>query len=458
MIKLYPQQVDPVNRVRASFKTNKSVLLQAPTGFGKSVVASYILRSAIEKRSTVWFVVPRIELMHQMSAVFRSFGIKHTYIAQKFRYYEGYPAAICTLETLKRRMKDLPLPTLAVLDETHWGGASIDAVVKYLRSKGVYILGLSATPARTDNMGMADWYDDMVCGPSVRSLINDGLLSDYRLFQPDVHKDRHNVGDPATLWREHAEGLRTVAFCSSIAHAIERRDYFNAHGIKAEYIEGRMDHEQRSDIIKRFADGEIKILTNNMLLTFGFDLALASGRPDVNVEALIDMAKCNSLAMQMQKWGRGLRKKDKPCPILDCAGNSRQEAHGFPCAERDWVLEHGDMHKRDVEQREATIRTILCKGVGACYRPARIGPVNCPHCGRPYEFDGKIIRQVEGQLVEVTPDMIQAEKKDKRMEVGMARTLDDLIHIAQERGYKRGWVYKMAAIKGIKDDTRGNFA
>lgn len=451
MVELYAPQAKLVNDARQAFKTSKSVLMQAPTGFGKSVVASHILSSAVGKGNKVWFSVPRIELMNQMSATFRSFDIKHTYIAQRYAMYSGYNASICTLETLKKRLPKLEAPDIAVIDECHWGGASIDYLVKWLKERGSYILGLSATPARQDNMGMADWFDDMVCGPSVRELIDQGFLSDYRLFQPEQHKSKHNVGDPADLWEQHAKGRRTIAFCSSIAHAIERRDYFNARGIRAEYIEGRMDQRQRSDIIRRFAHGEIDILTNNMLLTFGFDLALASGLEDVTVEAMIDMAKCNSLTMQMQKWGRVLRKKPRPAVIIDCAGNTRPEAHGYPCSEREWALEHGDMHERDVEKREAAIRTMLCKGAGGCFRVARIGPTHCPYCGKEYEYDGKIIKQVAGQLVEITPEMIRAHKKDKRMEVGMATSIADLQQIAMERNYKPAWVYKMAAVRGITE-------
>jgi hypothetical protein len=71
--------------------------------------------------------------------------------------------------------------------------------------------------------------------------------------------------------------------------------------------------------------------------------------------------------------------------------------------------------------------------------------------------DGKKIKEVDGRLVVVTPEMLKAEQqaeerlaKTKRQEQGQARTLADLQRIAKERGYAAGWVHQMARVKGIK--------
>ena len=452
-LNLYDHQRDIIENVRSEFKNTDNVLMQAATGFGKSRCATAIVRGATTKRKRNWFVVPRKELFAQMSGTFKNFGIKHTFISSNYFYYKNYYSSVCLIETLRRNLYKFDKPEFIIIDECHFYGNGVADIVKYARENKIKVLGLSATPARNDNMGMGDWFDVMVKGPSVRWLIDEGYLSDYRLIQPENFTNNSITGDYINLWKKYSHNKLTICFCKDVAHSEKVALSFRNNGIPALSIDGTKTDDERKEIIMSFAKRETLILTNAMLLTFGFDLALASGM-DVNIESMIDLSNTKSLPQQMQKWGRVLRRKDEPATIIDCAGNSHEYAHGLPCADRDWELISGDVRKRDLEVRERSIRSMYCK---SCNRPSKFtGSPTCPWCGNEFEFNTKKIKMVDGVLVEITPEMIKEMqkketmvKKENRMEVGQARTLEDLKKIAEERGYKQGWIYQMSRIKGI---------
>jgi len=458
-IELYDHQKELVIEARDAFRKHNHVLMQAATGFGKSICSAAIVKGSIGKRKRIWFVVPRKELFSQMSKVFTKYDIKHTFVATNLYYYDNYLASVCLIETLRRRMSKLGKPDFIIIDEAHFYGNGVADIVKFARENTngdhvIKVLGLSATPARNDNMGMGDWFDVMVSGKSVRWLIDNGYLSDYKIIQPEIHRSDAITGDYIKLWEQYALNKLTVVFCKDVAHSERVAREFIAAGHGAASIDGTKTDDERRDIICDLATRGTPILTNNMLLTFGFDLALASGM-DVTIEAMIDLAKTKSLPMQMQKWGRVLRRKDEPAVIIDCAGNSHPYMHGLPCQDRDWQLIKGNVRKRDLEVRERAIRSMHCK---KCYRPSKFtGSPTCPWCGAEFEFDVKKIKIIDGKLIEITPEMIkemnlknQEIKKHAKMEVGKARSFDDLSRIAKERGYKSGWVYQMARFKGIK--------
>ena len=453
-ITLYDHQIEAVQNVRESMRNNQRVLLQAPTGMGKSVMAAYMIAASQAKGKRSAFIVPRVQLMAQMSGTFRQFGIFHSYVASGMPFAENALTHICSLQTLVKQM-DYIRPDVVFCDESHWGADMMDRVNRHFRQRGVYIVGLSATPAMQNNFGMGDWYDDMVTAPSIRWLIDNKYLADYKLVQPSIKMPKGCLGgDPIDEWEKHAEGRLTMGFCRDKAHGYAMAELFTRYGIPAAFIESDTPADERKRLIKAFAAGDIKVLFNVYLCQMGFDLASQIGRV-VNVRCMLDLQPTGSLTTQMQKNGRALRYDAAgEAVIIDLAGNSYPENHGFPCADREWVLDTADVHKRDVEYREKTLSLINCKN---CYKPSKVGNTHCPYCNTKFVVDGKKIREVDGKLVVVTPEMLRAEheaaereRKNKRMEQGKAQTIEDLRRIAAERGYKKGWVYQTAKAKGIK--------
>jgi superfamily II DNA or RNA helicase len=442
--------------------------MQGATGSGKSIISTSLVKRALKKNSTVMFIVPRKDLIRQMAGTFYKFGIDYSYIASGMRYDFNTPAHIASKDTLIRRMNDVRPPKLAIIDETHYGGAGLGKIVDWLKSHGSYIIGLSATPWLLSGKGLGCWYDEMVCGPSVKWLIDNGRLSDYRAFAPTtvdlsgirtvagdynrgdlserMEQDKVLVGDAVKHYKKYADGKLGVTFAVSRKHSEILAEAYNQAGVPAAHVDGETSMEDRSRIFKDFADGKILQLCNAELLTFGFDISMASGVKDVAVECITDCAPTKSLAKQMQKWGRGLRHDNDAHMFFDHANNIA--THGLPCSEREWSLADWKT-KRGGHKEERSIPVRMCEKCYACFKPAPI----CPNCGHKFKTKFRTIEEIEGELEEISREKAEAEKKEKKnklMEVGRAKTMDDLWAIARERNYKPGWVYKRARLKGIR--------
>lgn len=456
---LQPEQEDLIQKCSDSMRRgNKSVLIQAATGFGKSYVASAILHRARKKNKKVWFTVPRRSLIKQMKETFSKFEISHTYIAAGLPLNPNSMAHICSTETIKKRLETIKAPDLAMIDETHYGGDGLGVIIDWLKESGTRIIGLSATPWLLSGQGLGCWYDDMVCGPSMRWLIDNKRLSEYRPFSPSsvdlsrlrvnngdyvkadlsekMEQDRYLIGNSVQHYKEHANGRLNIAYCVSVKHSEIMAQAFKDGGVTAAHVDGTTPDAELIKIIRAYANREIKVLTNCELLTFGFDLASQVGK-DITIESMSDLRPTKSLALQMQKWGRVLRMKDYPALIFDHANNFQE--HGLPCDDREWTL-------ADRKQTRAGSRatpTKLCPKCFYCHSPAPV----CPDCGFQYPIEERTLEEREGELLEIE---ISREKKIKRMEVGMAKTIEDLRIIAADRGYHHKWVARMASAKGIK--------
>jgi len=426
MVNLFPDQSDMIERVvRSLQRGNKAVLLQSPTGSGKSVMASEIVRRAVAKGSSAWFMVPRRELIRQMSATFNDFDIRHGYISAGSKYRPMQDVYICGTDTIKTRLTSLAPPRLAIVDETHYGGDGLDRIIKWLELHGTTILGLSATPWKLSGQGLGCWYADMVLGPSIKELIEAGRLSDYRPFAPDVvdlsrlkitggdyakgqlaekmEQDRVLIGNAVKHYKSHAEGKLNIAYCVSIAHSQIVAQAFKDQGVPAAHIDGTTPDDERKRIIRAYANRELKVLTNCELLTFGFDLASQVGM-DVTVECMSDLRPTKSLALQMQKWGRVLRRKDYPAIIFDHANNFKE--HDLPCDDRHWTLEDRERGNRRQGERVEPVRHCW-PGCGFCHKPAPV----CPNCGKVYEVQSREIEEIEGELGEIDKERERKQKK-----------------------------------------------
>ena len=422
----------------------KSLLIQGATGSGKTVIASEIISGAYRKDKVCFFIVPRRDLLRQTSATLKEFGIPHSFIAAGLRCDTRAKIFVCSTNTVKNRLKIVP--DIAVIDEAHVGAKGMDKIAARYKAAGVVIIMLSATPWKLSGRGLGCWVDDMVCGPSVRWLIDNKRLSEYRAFAPStpdlsalritagdyngkqlsekMESDRVLIGNSVKHYQQHAAGKLNIAYCVSIAHSQIVAQSFRDAGISAMHMDGETPDDERVRIIKAFARREIMVLTNCDLLTFGFDLSTASGM-DVTVEAMSDLRPTMSLALQCQKWGRVLRYKPYPALIFDHSNNIRQ--HSLPDADRVWTL--ADRERNGRGDSEKTIPVRMCSQCYFCHKPSAI----CPNCGYEYPIIAREIDEVDGELAEI---QIAAEKKEARMEQGKARSLDELIAIGKERGYK----------------------
>lgn len=440
-------QEDLLERVRKAMRKSKRVLVQLPTGGGKTVICSKAIANATAKGLTSWFLLHRRELVKQsVRTLTEAAGLDVGIVAAGFPSNRHQQVQVCSIGTLARRSHLLPEPRLLNWDECHHLAAASWAAI-FEKFPGSFHLGWTATPERLDGTGLGKWFDEMVCGPTVRELIEIGSLCDYTLYAPSVVDlaGVHSVGgdynkkelaaamgkstvtgDALSHYRKHCPGKRAILFAWSIEASIEIVRQFNDAGIPAEHVDGSTDEVVRDNAISRFREGRTLLLSNVNLFSEGFDVPA--------VEAVFDLAPTQSLSMYLQRCGRALRPaegKDRAL-LFDHAGNSAR--HGLPDAEREWSLEGRRKTKGSKSDGPPVKQCPLCFATVAAASSV------CRHCSYKFEVASRPIEQVAGELGEVDREAFAAKRAAQR-EQGTAQTLDELIRIGTLRGMKNpaGW-------------------
>lgn len=458
MIVLREDQQDLIGRTREALKRHRKILVQSPTGSGKTVLASFIAGNTAAKGGAVNFLCHRRELMQQTSLTFTRFGIHHGFIAAGRGMNRQALVNICSVDTLKNRVAQLPPPRLALWDECHHMGAAGWKAVMDAWPQTIHI-GFSATPWRLDGSGLGSHFDELVPGPTVAWLIEKGFLAPYRMYAPGAPDMRRQAdftrdnaakkmdrpqltGDAIGHWMRLAHGLRTIVFCVNVGHSNHVAQQFTAAGITAAHLDGDTPKEQRTAIMRAFALGEIQVLCNVALFGEGLDLA-AITQTQADIECVIDMDPTLSLSWCLQKWGRALRPvPGKTAIIIDHAGNSNR--HGFPDDPREWTLEGREKSGKGGKQ-EGPPPPITCE---KCFIQIRRPlPECCPGCGKRLVAEQKGIQASDDELVEMTDAQKRAVRRQLAKEQAEARTLADLVELGRKRGYKapQKWAFNVWA-------------
>ena len=423
MIELREYQVDAIVAVYDQFRQgNRRVLLQMPTGAGKTTVFCKIVQDFRLKRpeSQVICLAHRVELIDQMHKRLGLMGIPNwpSYAAAK---NPEYPVHSTSVQKLAHPKFDAWPPSvgLIVVDEAPHvsAGNSYEKVLS--RYPEAFVFGVTATPCRLDGKGLDAHFESLVLGPTVRQLIDEGHLSDYDYYcgssastdkmrsrggdyRPgDIERefDRQELrGDLVRNYQEYASGKRCIVFGSTVAHSRHIVEAYQAEGIQAEHLDGTTPKAQRRAILDRFRSGQTLILSNVGIVTEGFDVPAC--------EAVQLARPTKSLSLYLQMVGRCLRPAEGKRAIILDHGNCVEE-HGLPCDNRQWTLQ-----------------------------------------GAPKRQQYEIIKDEEGKVVEVKDKPIQDElvdlgdgtmlaKYDRSMESRILR----IVAQQQERGYKRSWAY-----------------
>lgn len=438
-------QSNNMEEIRDAYAAGKKrVCLVSPTGSGKSIVLSAISAGVFKKGKRVYIAAPRDELITQLSESLKKFGISHGTLRGG---QIGVPAAniiVASVYTLAKRAKKMKQPDLLVLDEGHhtvFGeGVYWNCIAAFPKA---LVLCCTATPCRLDMRGLGDVYDDMVLGPSVAELTALGFLVPVEVYAPpraidlrgvrsrmgdyaigDLEKtmDKPSItGDAVDHYRRLADGLKGVAFCCSVKHAEDVAAEFNAAGYPAASVDGRMDVFDRHKVITDFRNGKIKILASCQLVSEGFDL------PDIEVGIMLRPTQ--SLSLMIQQVGRIIR----PMPgkskaiMLDHAGLVSQ--HGFIDEPRNWALTFTETKQ---QRGIAVPRVVTCPKCFAMHRPSPV----CPRCKHIYETAGRVVEQVDGELVQMTrtDEMDQALRDAAEMK-DLERLYAVLVNVAKGRNY-----------------------
>src|SRR6516165_614843 len=201
MRSLRPDQSEALDNLRqAIVEGDRHVVMQAPTGFGKTVLSAELVNSARRKARRVTFVVPAISLIDQTVEMFASQGITDVGVIQaNHRQTDGcMPVQIASVQSLQKR--DMPESDIVMIDEVH---KYFECYGKWMRSADVWldkpVIGLSATPWRK---GLSPLFTRLIRASTTQELIDAGLLSDYKVFSPS-HPDLEGI---KTVAGEYHEG------------------------------------------------------------------------------------------------------------------------------------------------------------------------------------------------------------------------------------------------------------
>lgn len=356
-VTLRPFQSAGVDEVRAEFQRGtKAILLESPTGSGKTVVWSHITQRVVERGKKVLFLCHRKELVEQSSRKLDDNSVPHGVIKSgHHRVQPWQPVQIASVATLINR-PTLPEADFIGVDEAHHSPSkSFMSIIE--RYPNARILGLTATPCRLDGRGLGvgnpgGYFQKIVRLATISELIEQGYLVTPRTFAPDapdlasVEKvgsdynkgqlakamDRPTlVGDLVKTWLTIASGRTTVVFACSIEHSKHIVKRFREAGVSAEHLDADTPDGLREAILARVASGETTVVSNVAILTEGWDLP--------RVSCVVMARPTLSLSLYLQMPGRGLRpwlaKTD--CIILDHAGNSLR--HGLITDDREFSLD-----------------------------------------------------------------------------------------------------------------------
>jgi DNA repair protein RadD len=407
--KLRDYQQALIDETVDALRDHRSVLLQAPTGAGKTEIAVEVARRHRDK--VVWFVCHRHEIVAQTSGALKRAGVDaHGVVAPKHPEDATIRMQVCSIGALRHRYKRYPAPDLIVLDECHHAAASSWAkLIK--RFPDAKLLGLTATPERLDGRGLGDWFEHMIVGPDTHKLIDEGYLSKFRMFAPTIpdlrgvrvkqnEYNRHDleaamnkqslVGDVVDHYKNLTLNARALAFCASVTASRDLAARFRAAGIPAKHIGWNTPQAKRDQAVHDLASGKIRVLTNVEVFTEGFDLPA--------IDAVLLLRPTKSFALYRQMIGRCLRvAKGKPhTTILDHAGLIFE--HGLPDSGVEWSLSGQRSGAAQTSRYPGGFEIRRCPECSAIHDWAKA----CPKCSYVYQIKDRTIEEVYGELREIT--------------------------------------------------------
>lgn len=402
---LRPYQEEVVSAAVGALTDHNDTLCVAATGAGKTLMLAEVARQIGGKQLVMQH---RHELVDQNVRKFKMMnpdaGIG-LWTADTKSFGAGTTFAM--VQSLMGHTDQIPKLDLLIADEAHHCAAPswlkiINAAKK--KNPDIKIVGFTATPQRADWKGLRNVFSNVCATVSTSELVKLGFLVPYRTFVVDVGGsveklqslkgqsdfgeqsevadilDRDVVSDEVVRhWREKAEGRPTVIFTSTVAHAQNIAASFNQNDIPARCVHSGMNAEERQYTLDLMTSGKIKVLSNAMLLTEGWDYP--------PVSCVILLRRCSAKSTMIQMAGRGLRivkqeeypgivKKD--CVILDFGAS---------------LITHQSLDADiDIDPHEKTGEAPT-KECPECGTEIPIQCMECPLCGHIFEPKQKIIAE-----------------------------------------------------------------
>lgn len=402
-------QKEAVEQLRQRIREGaKNILVVAPTGSGKTILASHIIEEADRKSRRSAFVVDRLSLINQTSDTFAGCGIEHGVIQADHPLFKpSRRVQLCSAQTLARRR--WPDADLIVVDEAH----TVTAVVKArIEPRDTITLGLTATPF---TKGLGKLYDAVVNVTTTNKLIADGTLAKYRIFaasEPNMEgvkvvageweeketskRAMEVVGDCVSEYLKHGDGKKFICSAVDVAHVEELHRQFMAAGVMCATYTYKDRDEDRAEIVREFRkpDSYIRGLITVTAASKGFDV------PDIGVVIMARPLR-NSLAEHIQFFGRGLRSYPgkEECLVLDHSGNCQRFWNDWNDFFEAGIVELDDGKKKPKKKKaaeDAEDRMVKCGNCKHLHKPMPF----CPACGHQYPKK-EAVKHVPGTLKEL---------------------------------------------------------
>lgn len=411
------------------------------------MMAAYMISTAVGRLMDCLFICNRVELLEQTASAFMQLGLSFGLIGGGFTQDPTATVNIASIDTLKRRIALRRPPKLIIWDECRGLGAAGWTKV-FNAFPDAYHVGLDATPVRTDSKGLGEYFTHLVSGPTYSELMRLGILVPFKVYAPNipdmagvktVRGDFEKaateavmdvptlVGDIVGHFKRYAGNRQGLTFGCSRIHSEHLAAQYRANGISAQHLDGDTDKNERKRIVAAFRRKEIQVLCNVALFTAGFDVP--------GIEVITDAAPTQSIAIAVQRWGRGSRSESgkQNCILFDHAGNVFR--HSLPDSDREWTLAGELTRKKTSGEKAIPVRQ--CPKCYCCHKPTP----SCPECGHVYVVEGRKVKEVNGDLVEMESIAAHHRKSERDKEIKAARTLGDFEAIAAKYQYARGWAW-----------------
>ncbi|MCL7763823.1 DEAD/DEAH box helicase family protein [Polaribacter sp. Z014] len=324
---LYGYQQDALQEIFRRFKDapkDYHLLYQLPTGGGKTVIFSEIVRRYLETfKKKVLVLTHRIELSKQTSKMLKEFGVSNKIINSTavLDDQDDFNCFVAMVETLKNRLNDDKLDIsdigLVIVDEAHYN--SFTKIFKFFDES--FILGVTATPLSSNiKLPMYENYQELFVGETIQHLIDHEYLASANLYSynvgltslevgangdytvkssEDLYTNSDMLSKLVSAYEETAKGKKTLIFNNGINTSIQVYHAFKKAGYPIAHLDNTNTRAERELILKWFKKTPGAIITSVSILTTGFD--------EPTIEAIILNRATKSLTLYYQMIGRGSR-------------------------------------------------------------------------------------------------------------------------------------------------------
>lgn len=281
-------------------KKLKKFLWQSPTGSGKSRLAVEIIKRALFKGKKVLFLAHRVELLTQPYNKLIEMELLPTQIGiirggEKARFNPSAPVQIASIMSLVGRT--LPDADIVIVDEAHRVcGDTYAKVISDKKFQDSIIIGLSATPERSDGKPLRSAFQKIIVVAQPMELVEQGWIVEPTIFAPEdsslpdlsdvatmagdfnkkqlnrVMSQPHLVGAIPETWLKKAKGLQTMCFAAGIVQSKLIEAAFVAAGVRCKHIDGKTPDGERAQVLTDLAEGRLDVVTNANVFIEGIDV------------------------------------------------------------------------------------------------------------------------------------------------------------------------------------------